>query len=64
MQGWFNTKKPVKPGVVAHGHKPTTWEIEAKGPGVQGYPCLYSQLDVSLGYMRACLKKGRKGETN
>lgn len=34
-----------------------TWEVEAGGLGVQGYPWLCSNFAASLGYIRPCLKQ-------
>lgn len=36
------------------------WEVEAVKSGVQGHPQLRSELEVSLGYMRPCLRKPKE----
>lgn len=64
MQGWFNTKKPVKQGLVPQDYKSTTWEAEAEGWGVQGHPWLYSRLKVSLGYGESISQKRKEGRTD
>lgn len=42
--------------MVVHNYNP--WEVEAGGSrSVQGYPQLPSESEVSLGFMRPCLKE-------
>lgn len=36
------------------------WEVEAVRSGVQGHPQLRSELEVSLGYTRPCLRKPKE----
>jgi hypothetical protein len=43
-----------------HICEPSTWEVEAGGSEVRGYPQLHSEFEASLGYIRACLKTGNK----
>lgn len=33
------------------------WEVDARGSEVQNHPWLHTNLKVSLGYTRPCLKK-------
>lgn len=33
----------------------STWEFEARRPGVQGRPCLYGQSETSVAYLKPCL---------
>lgn len=36
------------------------WEVDAGRSGVQGHPQPCSELEVSLGYMRPCLRKPKE----
>ena len=42
---------------MVHHNYPSIWEADTGGPGVQGHPQLYRELEPSLGYMRSCLTK-------
>ena len=47
--------------IVAHTNNPSKWEAEAGGvSGVRGPSQLHSQLKISLGYRRDCLKNMHK----
>lgn len=39
-----------------HAYKLSVWEVEAEGPGSQGYPWLYEKFQTSLSYMRLYYK--------
>lgn len=45
---------------MVHVCHPNTQEAEAEGSEVQGQPWLHSEFEVTLGYMRPCLKKKKK----
>lgn len=47
---------------MAHTGKPSTWEGQAGGSGVEGQPRLYSEFEfeASLDCMRPCLKNKNK----
>lgn len=34
-----------------HAYKLSVWEVEAEGPGIQGYPWRYEKFQTSLSYM-------------
>lgn len=46
-----------KPDVVVCVYNPGIWEMEAGGSGVQGHPLQQSTSNVSLDYVRPCLKE-------
>lgn len=46
-----------KLSTVAHTCHYSTWEVEAGGSGVQGYPWLQGKFKVSLGYLRDPVSK-------
>lgn len=41
----------IKQSLVVHACSSRTWEVEAKGQRVQGYPWLHS-IEANLGYVR------------
>lgn len=41
---------------MVHTFNLSVWEVVAGG-SVEGHPLLYSELEVSLGYMEPCLGK-------
>lgn len=43
--------------MVVYTYKPSIWEIEASGSGVQGLSWLHSGFDASQGCLGLCLKK-------
>lgn len=43
----------IQTGDICH---PSTWEMEAEGPKVEGYHWLHNDFEASLGYMRLYLK--------
>lgn len=42
--------------MLAYACNPSMKELEAGGPGMQGYPQLYGDFKASLSYMKPCLK--------
>lgn len=38
----------------------STQEVKTEGPEVQGHPCMHSEFEGSLGYVRQGLKKERE----
>lgn len=46
-----------------HACNPSTQEVEARGPEVQGPPRPRSESEARLGYMRPCLRKYIKIKT-
>lgn len=45
-------------GMMVHNcNYPTTWKVEARGPGIQSHPQLPSKFETSRGYVRPCLKE-------
>ena len=38
----------------------SSWEVDAKGLGVQGHPWPHKELKAILGFMRLCLNEGIK----
>lgn len=48
-----------KPGVVAPSCHPSTPEVETGRSGVLGHSQMHSELEVSLTYVRPCLKENQ-----
>lgn len=44
---------------IAQVDDPCTWERETEGSGVSGHPQLLIQCEVSLGFLRPCLKTNK-----
>lgn len=47
-------------GVALHACNHSDWKAKARRSGEQGHPWLYAEFEVTLGYMRTCLKQGQK----
>lgn len=47
--------------MLVHACNPSTLEVEAGGPEVQGHLRLHSEFESNLGYRRICLKSERLG---
>lgn len=47
--------------MVACDHHPSTWEVEAEGPGVQSHLQLHGEFEANLGSLRPCHKQNKPG---
>lgn len=47
-RAWVPTPLPQKPGVVALTHKPSTYQVEGGGSGVQGHPAILQKFQAIL----------------
>lgn len=43
-----------------HACNHSDWAAKARGSREQGHPWLYTKFEVTLGYVRACLKQGER----
>lgn len=57
---WLPTLALHNPGMVTHPGNPTFLEEEVEGLQIQGHPWVDSKFKVSLGYLRTCVKEGRR----
>lgn len=46
--------------MVAHAYYPSTWEVEAKGWGVQGHPQIHSKFETSLRFVSKTSKSQKE----
>lgn len=46
---------------MAHDHPPSTWKVEAEGPGVQSHLQLHGEFEANLGSFRPCHKQNEPG---
>lgn len=55
IDGCLVKQRDEEPGMVVLTCYPDIWEAESGKPGGQGYSCLQSEWETSLGYMRRYL---------
>lgn len=63
MGPWVRVLVPTKPGMVRHACNQSILEVEAERSKAQNHPQLVIEFEVSLSYMRPCLRKKKSFST-